>query len=114
MKRLLAILIFLLLAGQIQSQTEKDFEQEKVSEEKKEFKFIGYYFMRSELSNTYPTNEFLKGQIVGRLFGGKIMATYEATGRGYMDNLCYVFNVRKGVRDLEVRVCGTFTVEEVR
>lgn len=75
MKRLLIILIFLLLAAQIQSQTEKDFEQEKVSEEKKEFKFIGYYFMRSELSNTYPTNEFLKGQIVGRLFGGNTTKT---------------------------------------
>ena len=75
MKRLLTILIFLLLAGQILSQTEKDFEEEKVSEEKKEFKFIGYYFMRSEISNTYPTNEFLKGQIVGRLFGGNTTKT---------------------------------------
>ena len=31
-----------------------------------------------------------------------------------MDNHCYVFNIGKGVRDLEIRVCGTFTVEEVR
>ena len=30
-----------------------------------------------------------------------------------MDNHCYVFNIRKGVRDLETRVRGTFTVEEV-
>lgn len=45
---------------------------------------------------------------------GKVMATYKATERGYMDHHCYVFNVRKGVRDLEVRVCGTYTVEEVR
>ncbi len=45
---------------------------------------------------------------------GKVLATYKATARGYMDNHCYVFNVRKGVRDLEIRVCGTFTVEDVR
>ena len=45
---------------------------------------------------------------------GKVMTTYKATERGHMDNHCYVFNVRKGVRDLEVRVCGTYTVEEVR
>ena len=45
---------------------------------------------------------------------GKIMATYKAIHRGRMDNDCYVFHVRKGVRDLEVRVCGTFTVEQVR
>ena len=45
---------------------------------------------------------------------GKVMKTYKAVDRGHMDNDCYVFNVRKGVRDLEVRVCGTFTVEQVR
>ena len=45
---------------------------------------------------------------------GKIMATYKTVNRGRMDDRCYVFNVRKGVRDLEIRVCGTFTVEDVR
>lgn len=45
---------------------------------------------------------------------GKIMATYEAIDRGRMDNDCYVFHIKKGVRDLEVRVCGTFTVEQIR
>ena len=45
---------------------------------------------------------------------GKVMATYNAINRGHMDDRCYVFKVRKGVRDLEVRVCGTFSVEDVR
>lgn len=45
---------------------------------------------------------------------GKVMATYEAVDRGRMDNNCYVFHVKKGVRELEVRVCGTFSVEQVR
>lgn len=45
---------------------------------------------------------------------GKVMAIYKAINRGRMDERCYVFNVRKGVRDLEIRVCGTFTVEDVR
>lgn len=45
---------------------------------------------------------------------GKVMATYKAINRGRMDERCYVFNVRKGVRDLDIRVCGTFTVEDVR
>ncbi|MCW8849892.1 MAG: hypothetical protein OQJ81_07930, partial [Melioribacteraceae bacterium] len=60
---------------QLFSQTIKDFEEIKVKEDKNELKFIGYYFMRSEISNTYPTNEFLKGQIVGRLFGGNTTTT---------------------------------------
>lgn len=45
---------------------------------------------------------------------GKVMATYEAVDRGRMDNECYVFHIRKGVRDVEVRVCGAFSVEQVR
>ena len=76
MKRIVAlILISLFSSFQVFSQIEKSFEEEKFSEDKNEFKFIGYYFMRSEISNTYPTNEFLKGQIVGRLFGGNTTRT---------------------------------------
>ena len=45
---------------------------------------------------------------------GKVMATYKAINRGHMDERCYVFKIRKGVRDLDVRVCGTFTVEDIR
>jgi hypothetical protein len=45
---------------------------------------------------------------------GKVMKSYKAVDRGQMDDDCYVFNIRKGVREPEVRVCGTFTVEQVR
>ena len=45
---------------------------------------------------------------------GKIMATYKAVDQGRMDSDCYVFHIRKGVRDVEVRVCGTFSVEQLR
>lgn len=76
MKRLFTFLIITMcFSFQLFSQTANDFAQEKIDEEKKEFKFIGYYFMRSEISNTYPTNDFLKGQIVGRLFGGNTTKT---------------------------------------
>ncbi|MFA6026475.1 MAG: hypothetical protein WC727_08560, partial [Ignavibacteriaceae bacterium] len=34
-----------------------------------EFKFIGYWFSRGTASNIAPTNELLRGQIIGRLFG---------------------------------------------
>lgn len=34
-----------------------------------EFRFIGYWFTRSTISNISPTNELLRGQIIGRLFG---------------------------------------------
>ena len=45
---------------------------------------------------------------------GKAVATYEAVDAGHADGNCYVFHVRKGVRDVEVRVCGTYTVEKTR
>lgn len=34
-----------------------------------EFKFIGYWFSRGTVSDIAPTNELLRGQIIGRLFG---------------------------------------------
>lgn len=45
---------------------------------------------------------------------GQVMTTYNAINYGFMDNGCYVFMIRKGVRELGVRVCGCFTVEQVR
>lgn len=76
MKRIITLLIvFVFLPLSISSQTEQDFAEERIKEEKKEFRFIGYYFMRSEISNSYPTNEFLKGQVVGRIFGGNTTTT---------------------------------------
>ena len=43
----------------------------------KEFSFIGYYLMRYELVNYAPENEFFKGQVVGRLFGGNTTCTMD-------------------------------------
>lgn len=80
MKRLLSILLIsTFFSLQIAAQTEQDFKELKVREDEKEFTFIGYYFMRSEISNMYPTNEFLKGQVVGRLFGGNTTLTGKDT-----------------------------------
>jgi len=75
MNHLMKLLIFLLLGSLTVAQTMQDFEENRIKEEKKEFRFIGYYFMRSEISNSFPTNEFLKGQVVGRLFGGNTTKT---------------------------------------
>ncbi len=45
---------------------------------------------------------------------GKAVATYEAVDAGHADGNGYVFHIRKGVRDVEIRVCGTYTVEKIR
>jgi len=77
MKRILAIV---LLAGSLWAQSSTDyFAEDKEIWPREEFTFIGYYFMRSEQANIAPTNEFLKGQVVGRLFGGNTTKTSDRT-----------------------------------
>ncbi|MCA9734450.1 MAG: hypothetical protein H6696_20070 [Deferribacteres bacterium] len=71
----LKFLFFFVLTIPVTAQTPDNFPEEKIAEERKEFNFIGYYFMRSEQNNYAPTNEFLKGQVVGRLFGGNTTRT---------------------------------------
>ncbi|MCB0283511.1 MAG: hypothetical protein H6627_14220 [Calditrichae bacterium] len=59
----------------INAQSTDEFAEKKEVKDRDEFTFIGYYFIRSEASNVAPTNEFLKGQVVGRLFGGNTTQT---------------------------------------
>jgi hypothetical protein len=80
MKHLFRFLLIVLMTIPVLAQEGADpFPEEKVEIEKKEFRFIGYYFVRSELNNIAPTNEFLKGQVVGRIFGGNTTRTSKAT-----------------------------------
>jgi len=82
MRLLKFILIFLIASCNLTlAQTEEEFIEEEKKPDRKEFRFIGYYFMRSELSNVAPTNEFLKGQVVGRIFGGNTTKTSDAVSR---------------------------------
>ncbi len=73
------ILIILVISLSIQlfGQTPEDFTEEKNMPDPKELSFIGYYLMRYELVNYAPENEFFKGQVVGRLFGGNTTYTMD-------------------------------------
>ncbi len=62
-------------------QTAQDPPAGELRPESSEFDFVGYFLTRSELSNTYPTSEFLKGQVLGRLFGGNTTTTGSEIGR---------------------------------
>jgi hypothetical protein len=70
-----ALLLALLAAGAATAQMPADQSEQKLRPEPSEFSFIGYFLVRNELSNVYPTNEFLKGQVVGRFFGGNTTNT---------------------------------------
>lgn len=57
----------------------------------------------------------LRTVAIVRLYSdGKLVGRWQAIDRGRMDGHCYVFHVKKGVREPEVRVCGTFVVEAIR
>lgn len=71
----LAVVVLALLVGTAVAQTAADHSPRQLRPEPSEFDFIGYFLTRSEISNVYATNEFLKGQVVGRLFGGNTTAT---------------------------------------
>lgn len=43
---------------------------------------------------------------------GQVVGTWEAIGPGRLEGDTFVFPVRKGVKDLDVRIRGTFTYEE--
>ncbi len=75
MKKISLLMILLFSFSLLLAQEKEDFDIGKKIEKIEEFKFIGYYFVRSEISNLYASNEFLKGQVVGRLFGGNTTKT---------------------------------------
>lgn len=51
----------------------------------KELQFIAYFFNQGVTSNFYPTNDFLKGQIIGRLFGQNTTTTSDSLRTGYFE-----------------------------
>ncbi len=79
------LVVVLLMAtvahGQMLQEDRPDFQEDRPTEEIEEFDFIGYFLARHENSNMAATNEFLKGQVVGRLFGGNTTETSSAMSR---------------------------------
>jgi len=56
----------------------------------------------------------LQHKAVVKLYsGGAAVAQWDASGLGQLEGESYVFPVRHGVRDLKVRVAGSYSVEEV-
>jgi hypothetical protein len=52
--------------------------------------------------------------IVRLYSGGKVVGQWEAVGPGDVEGDTFVFPVRKGVQELEVRIRGTFSFEPQR
>ena len=70
------------------------FTKEIPEKANKEFQFIGFYINQAVTSNIYPENDFLKGQTVGRLFGGNTTTSNERTS-AYVEQRLIPFFIYK-------------------
>lgn len=51
----------------------------------KEFQFIAYFYNHAISTNVYPTSDFLRGQVVGRLFGPNTSTTSDSLRPAYFE-----------------------------
>ncbi|MFO7446696.1 MAG: hypothetical protein R6W90_10025 [Ignavibacteriaceae bacterium] len=64
-----------------------------------EFQFIGYFFARGTASDVAPTNELLRGQIIGRLFGPNTTGTHSKTSSYLEQRFVPMFIYRPSILD---------------
>lgn len=64
-----------------------------------ELKFIGYWFTRGTASNISPTNELLRGQIIGRLFGPNTTDTQPQTSSFFEQRFVPMFIYTPSILD---------------
>lgn len=87
--KLLGIVGLLTLAtigsAQEQSPSNQYFQKEIPRKAEKEFQFLAFYINQGVLSNVYSRSEFMKGQVVGRLFGGNTTTTSDSLTSRYFE-----------------------------
>jgi len=96
-----SLLLFLIFSsGMLIAQDTLDLK--KIPDAKpSELKYIGYWFVRGTASNIAPTNELLRGQIIGRLFGPNTTNTWAKTAtyfeQRYVPMFIYTPQILDGV-----------------
>ena len=85
-------IIFLLTTGlsaQVGDTTANPFyrqlDQQIEEEVPREFQFLAFAYTQLVTTNVFPTNDFLKGQVVGRLFGGNTTNTSDSLTPFYVE-----------------------------
>lgn len=63
----------------------KFFDRGVPERQNKEFQFLAYFFSQAVSGNVYPENDFLKGQILGRMFGGNTTRTSDSLHTFYIE-----------------------------
>lgn len=71
------------------------FKTEIPDDANKEFQFLGFFINQAVMTNIHPENEFLKGQTVGRLFGGNTTITDNQHISAYVEQRFLPFFIYK-------------------
>ena len=108
--RIVTLLLLLFVTGNVFASVD-DFPIVKEKENKKELSFIGYYIMIGTTSNIAPTNEFLKGQVVGRLFGGNTTQTSSRTSVYYEQRFMPMFTYTPRLFDGWAKMRMSFEID---
>jgi len=87
MKKIVGLAVLVLVTTTITAQlpTNQYFSKEIPKKANKELQFIAFYINQAVSSNIYPENDFLKGQVVGRLFGGNTTKTSSKYTSAYVE-----------------------------
>lgn len=114
MRRLIAILLLAAapLAAQLSNYPVDD-ERKSGAPDRPvpELQFIGYAFSRGVASNIAPTNELLRGQIIGRLFGPNTTTTLPQTSVYGEGRFVPLFVYRPAILDGAALFRGLFKVD---
>lgn len=86
-KKIIGISVLLLcLSGVLaQNPSNQYFSGEIPQKANKELQFFAFYINQGVLSNIYAQNDFLKGQVVGRLFGGNSTKSSDSLTSMYIE-----------------------------
>ena len=96
--RQLWLLLLLCLPFAASAQIPPYFQQleEAIPEESnKEFQYIAFFYNHYNNSNIYPTNDFLKGQVIGRLFGQNTTTTSDSLSASFFEQRILPFFIYK-------------------
>jgi hypothetical protein len=88
MNRIITLLLLLGLGLSLSAQQGRSlsyFDKEIPRKAEKEFQFIAYYFNQGVSGNYFPTNDFLRGQVFGKLFGQNTTQTSDTATTVYFE-----------------------------
>ncbi|MFA6234944.1 MAG: hypothetical protein WC824_12300 [Bacteroidota bacterium] len=113
---MLRILLLLLIAAPLSAQmpdypVEDDRGSGVPDKPVPELQFIGYMFNRFSTTNIAPTNELLRGQIIGRLFGANTTTTLPQTSVYGETRFVPLFVYRPSILDGSAVFRGLFKVD---